>query len=42
MGPGSAPRSVDLMEIDRAAGLADIANLGLTLAEAKQLLVRTQ
>ena len=42
LGPDSGPRSVDLIEIDRPAGLADIANLGLTLAEAKQLLARAQ
>src|SRR5271167_148934 len=42
MGPDSEPRSVDLMEIDRPAGLADIANLGLTLPEAKPLLARAQ
>jgi len=41
-GPDSAARSVDLIEIDRPAGLADIADLGLTLAEAKQLLARVQ
>jgi hypothetical protein len=34
-GPG-----VDVMEISRSRDLGDIANLGLTLAEAKQLLVR--
>jgi hypothetical protein len=42
MGPDSGPRNVDLIEIDRPTGLADIANLGLTLAEAKQLLARAQ
>jgi hypothetical protein len=39
LGPDSGPRNVDLIEIDR---LADIANLGLTLPEAKQLLARAQ
>jgi hypothetical protein len=29
---------VDVMEISKPDGLGDIANLGLTLAEAKQLL----
>lgn len=42
MGPGGETRSVDLLEIDRPTGLADIANLGLTLSEAKQLLARVQ
>jgi hypothetical protein len=32
-------RSFDVMEISRTDGLGDIAKLGLTLAEAKQLLV---
>jgi hypothetical protein len=41
-GPDSAARSVDLMELDRPAGLADIADLGLTLADAKQFLARVQ
>ena len=31
-------RSVDVMAITRPDGLREIANLGLTLAEAKQLL----
>ena len=31
-------RSFDVMEISRPDGLGDLANLGLTLAEAKQLL----
>jgi hypothetical protein len=35
-------RSSDVMEISRPDGLGDIANLGLTLAEAKQLLARVQ
>ncbi|MEA2732413.1 MAG: hypothetical protein QOF70_6888, partial [Acetobacteraceae bacterium] len=30
------------MEISRPDGLGDLANLGLTLAEAKQLLARVQ
>jgi hypothetical protein len=33
---------VDIMEISRADDLGDIANLGLTLTEAKQLLARVQ
>src|SRR5271170_3280902 len=33
---------VDLIEIDRPTGLAEIANLGLTLSEAKQVLARMQ
>jgi hypothetical protein len=35
-------RSFDVMEIGRPDGLSDIANLGLTLAEAKQLLGQVQ
>src|ERR1700732_5348972 len=41
-GPDAAAESIDLIEIHRSSGLADIANLGLTLAEAKQLLARVQ
>src|SRR5258706_16372325 len=40
-GPDAA-ESIDLIEIDRSSGLADIANLGLTLSEAKELLARVQ
>ena len=36
-GPG-----VDIMEISRSGDLGDIANLGLTLAESKQLLAGVQ
>jgi hypothetical protein len=35
-------RSSDVMEISRPDGLGDIANLGLTLAEGKQLLGHRQ
>ena len=35
-------RSFDVMEISRPEGLGDIANLGLTLAETKQLLAAVQ
>ena len=35
-------RSIDLMEVSRPRDLHDIANLGLTLPEAKQLLARVQ
>jgi hypothetical protein len=35
-------RSVEVMAITRPEGLSDIANLGLTLAEAKLLLVQVQ
>jgi hypothetical protein len=38
---GEGP-SVDIMEISKPDDLGDIANLGLTLAEAKQLLARVQ
>ena len=41
-GPEAAAESIDLIEIRRPAGLADIANLGLTLSEAKELLARVQ
>ena len=41
-GPDAAAESIDLIEIDRSSGLADIANLGLTLPEAKELLARVQ
>src|SRR6202171_5906022 len=39
-GPDAAAESIDLIEIHRLSGLADIANLGLTLSEAKELLAR--
>ena len=35
-------RSVELMELSRPGDLCDMANLGLTLPEAKQLLARVQ
>ena len=35
-------RGIDVLEIDRASDLHDIANLGLTLSQAKQLLTRVQ
>ncbi len=38
----SETRSVDVLELSRAGNLRDIANLGLTLAEAKQLSARVQ
>ena len=38
-GPG---RGIDILELDRPRDLRDIANLGLTLDEAKQLLTRVQ
>ena len=38
---GKSP-CVDIMEISKPDDLGDIANLGLTLAEAKQLLARVQ
>ena len=41
-GPEAAAESIDLIEIHRPAGLADIANLGLTLSEAKESLARVQ
>jgi hypothetical protein len=41
-GPDAASESIDLIEIHRSSGLADIANLGLTLSEAKELLARVQ
>ena len=44
MATGDAARcqSTDLVEISWSAGLGDIANLGLTLPEAKQLLASVQ
>jgi hypothetical protein len=41
-GTDGQSRSFDVMEISRPDGLGDFANLGLTLAEAKQLLERVQ
>ena len=41
-GTDSRARSVDVLEISRPDDLSDIANLGLTLSEAKQLLARVQ
>ena len=41
-GPDAAAESIDLIEIHRSSGLADITNLGLTLSEAKELLARVQ
>lgn len=40
-GEGEDP-GTDLMEIKRPAGLGDIADLGLTLSEAKLLLANVQ
>jgi hypothetical protein len=42
MGIDGQSRSFELMVISRPDGLGDIANLGLTLAEAKQLLAQVQ
>jgi hypothetical protein len=39
---GGPARGVDVLEINRPRDLGDLANLGLTLAEAKQLLARVQ
>lgn len=36
------PRIFDVMMISRPDGLGDVANLGLTWAEAKQLLAQVQ
>jgi len=41
-GTDSRTRSVEVLEISRPNDLGDIANLGLTLPEAKQLLARVQ
>ena len=41
-GPAGGRRSVDVMEIDRPGDLAEIGNLGLSLAEGKRLLERVQ
>ena len=42
MGIDGQSRSFDVMAISRPVGLGDIANLGLTLAEAKLLLAQVQ
>ena len=42
MGIDGQSRSFEVMAISRPDGLGDIANLGLTLAEAKQLLAQVQ
>ena len=41
-GADAQSRSADLMEICRPEGLGEIADLGLTLAEAKRLLTSVQ
>src|SRR3712207_9043329 len=41
-GTDTRAQSVDVMEIGRPNDLRDLANLGLTLSEAKQLLARVQ
>ena len=41
-GADARGRGVDVLEIDRPRDLRDIANLGLTLSGAKQLLTRVQ
>jgi hypothetical protein len=41
-GSDGQSRSYEVMAISRPDGLADIANLGLTLAEAKLLLAQVQ
>jgi hypothetical protein len=42
LGADGETQCTDVMEISRSEGLSDIANLGLTLAEAKQLLAGAQ
>jgi hypothetical protein len=42
MGIDGQSRSFEVMTISRPDGLGDIANLGITLCEAKQLLVQVQ
>ena len=41
-GPAIRRRRIDVMEIDRSGDLAEIDNLGLSLAEGKRLLERVQ
>ena len=41
-GMDGQPRSCDVMVISRPDGLSEIADLGITLAEAKLLLVQVQ
>ena len=40
--PGSKAHCIDVLELSRPGDLRDIASLGLTLPEAKQLLARVQ
>ena len=42
MGIDGQSRSFEVMAISRPEGLGDIANLGITLSEAKQLLAQVQ
>jgi hypothetical protein len=42
LGADGETRCTDVMEISRSDGISDIANLGLTLAEAEQLLTGAQ
>jgi hypothetical protein len=42
LGADGETRCTEVMEISRSDGISDIANLGLTLAEAKQLLAGAQ
>jgi hypothetical protein len=42
IGFGGQSQSFDLMAISRPDGLGEIADLGITLSEAKQLLVQVQ
>ncbi len=41
-GPAGRRRSLDVMEIDRPGNLAEIGDLGLSLAEGKRLLEHVQ
>src|SRR3954464_9876745 len=41
-GTDNRAQSIDVMEISRPNDLRDLASLGLTLSEAKQLLARVQ
>ena len=41
-GADTRGRGIEVLELDRSRDLCDIANLGLTLSEAKQLLARVQ
>jgi hypothetical protein len=42
IGSDGSSRSVDVLEVERPGDLADLADLGLTLADGRQLLAQVQ